>query len=209
MSTLLALLAWLSTPVGEANQWAATVAGLSSTDCDAPLWRQPRACPERLRWSLTVIADRESVGSFADSLRWQGEHPADGWAARRIAANGAARGWLKSWCPFHQEDDAISTWSNYGLMYGYNQHRVPELGPCWPSWLLGFPRVAALASARRMLSVCLGDRPDGWCPSMVDEMRARDRRLRREAGALARERRARCRAERGAQRCGYSQSPPA
>ena len=184
---LWALLLYLAIPtVDQANRDAALLVGRAGPECDRALWRQPHDCSARIRAALRHVADRESVGNFADHMLWQGRHARDGWADARVHRKAQRRPTLAvaSWCPWVDEVEGSSTVGNHGLMSDYNRHFLDIPGNCIPWWVFAAPRVSSIAAARKYVRQCGRDgeaySPDlagGWCPALLPQMRARRRRV--------------------------------
>ena len=188
IGAVLALLLPLVGPtVDEAH--AAAVADLEP--CEGPWDAQAYDCPERARWALAAIADREGPGNYAASTAWVGIHGRDSRFAPRLwerghrrGRKGHFRGALSWWCPVHSSSTGMSTVGPHGLIYVYNVHRLGVPGNCVPWWVLAAPAVSARVALDRYLERC-GAEPDGWCPSLDAAQRSRDRRCKR--GDLARQ----------------------
>lgn len=153
-------------------------------ECDAPIFSQPYDCPDRVRWALVAIADRESPGNYSARKRWVGRHRGDSrldarlWTAGwRRADKGYKKAALSWWCPAHLSPEGLSTVGPHGLIYLYNVHRLDAVGNCLPWWLFASPEQSARAARHRYLQLCDDAGPArGWCPSLRAAMSARKRR---------------------------------
>lgn len=167
--------------VEEAN--AAAAAELDDReDCDVPIAEQPYDCPERVRWALVAISDRELPDPAPWSYRWYGRHAGDSWAddglwrsGHRRGRKGRTTGALHSWCPAHLDSEGMSTVGTHGLMYLYNVHYVGAPGNCIPWWIFASPTVSAEAARDRYLKLC-EEKATGWCPSLHAVLQAWRRR---------------------------------
>lgn len=177
------ILAFLLAPTAHANARAAALLGARETACDAPLWRQPYGCAERVEAALRHVSDRESPGSYGDGYWWVGRHAGDSQYDARVRRKAQRRARLASpwWCPWSAPEGS-STVGPHGLMRAYHAHRV---GGCLPWQAFGLSSVSSIAAASWYLEHCgePGDvyRPDlvGWCPGLIDQMQARRRRQQR------------------------------
>jgi hypothetical protein len=163
--------------------------------CDQALEHQPYMCPERVRWALTAIADREMPGVSAH-VHWFGIHERDSIHEDALWRHGHRRGRagkseaaLSSLCPFHADAHGMSTVGPHGLMYLYNVHRFGVVANCVPWWWLAIPSHSAEAALDRYIELCAdrtADDPphDGWCPSTAAMKRARRYRLRHLPSAV-------------------------
>jgi hypothetical protein len=152
--------------------------------CATPLEEQRYDCPERTRWALTAIADRESPYSFSDGVRWVGRHPRDSghdaglWRlGHRRGRAGRRTGALSWWCPAHHDAEGMSTVGPHGMIYLYNVHRLDVPGNCVPWWIFAAPQISAVAALHRYLDLC--DEPSSWCPTLPAVVRARNARAAR------------------------------
>jgi hypothetical protein len=156
--------------VDEAN--AAVAAELEAREaCEVPLLQQPYDCPERVRWALTAVSDRELPDPGPWTYRWYGRHIGDShhelglWKlGHRRGREGRRTGALRSWCPAHRDPEGMSTVGTHGLIYLYNAHYLDVVGNCIPWWLFAAPMFSAEAARERYLDLC-EDRSGGWCPS--------------------------------------------
>jgi hypothetical protein len=151
--------------------------------CAAPLEQQPYDCPERVRWALTAISDREMPGDYSGNIRWAGRHRGDAhfdlelWRmGHRRGAQGKRKASLAWWCPAHWSPTGMSTVGVHSLMYAYNVHRLGVPGNCVPWWMLGIPSVSVEAATDRYLDLCDQPDPSGWCPTLSATVAARRRR---------------------------------
>jgi hypothetical protein len=153
--------------------------------CFVPLARMPYDCPERVRWALTAIADRELPQSNTDGVRWFGihrgdsVHEADLWTlGHRRGRKGFSEGALSWWCPAHADPIGMSTAGPHGMIYAFNVHRLRAPGNCVPWWIFAAPKISAIAARDRYLEHC--GRPErarsSWCPSPRAVLAARNRR---------------------------------
>lgn len=171
--------------VDQAN--AAVAAELEAHEgCDRPLLEQSYDCPERVRWALTAISDRELPSPGQWTYRWFGRHDGDSWAEPGLWKKGHRRGRegkrtaaLHSWCPAHSDPEGMSTVGTHGLIYVFNVHRLGVPGNCIPWWIFAAPSFSAEAARARYLKLC--KEPGGWCPTpnaILQAMRRRcDRRI--------------------------------
>lgn len=168
--------------VEEAN--AAVAAELDTWEaCDAPLFEQPWNCPERVRWALVAISDRELPSPGEWTYRWYGRHAVDSryevgfWRkGHRRGREGRKTGALHWWCPAHHDAEGMSTVGLHGLVYLFNVHRFGVPGNCVPWWVLGVPTFSAAVARDRYLDQCRPDKADGWCPSVDAVFRSWRRR---------------------------------
>jgi len=180
-----ALLRLFGPEVDEAN--AAAVAELEVYDaCKAPLWEQAWDCPERVRWALAAISDRECPGNYCAHRKWVGRHRQDSVHDEGIWRRGHARGErgyhagaLHWWCPAHATPTGMSTVGPHGLIYAFNVHRMHVLGNCVPWWVFASPTVSAQVARERYLKLCGPQRRSGWCPSVRSSYRSWKRRCAR------------------------------
>ncbi len=171
--------------VDDAN--AAAAAELPErVECDAPFMHQPYDCPDRVRWALTAISDRECPGNYCGKRRWVGRHRRDSghdpglWRmGHRRGAKGYRTGGLHWWCPAHADPEGMSTVGPHGLIYAYNVHRLRVPGNCVPWWVFAAPAVSAKAARARYLKMCDVEGRSAWCPSASAAYRAYRRRCRR------------------------------
>lgn len=182
-----ALLRAFGPSVDEANEAAAAEVE-PYLECEAPLWEQPYDCPERVRWALAAISDRECPGNYCAHRHWVGRHRGDSGLESDLWRRGHRRGWehpdwrksaLRWWCPAHATPGGMSTVGPHGLIYLFNIHRLDAAGNCVPWWVLASPAVSARAATHRYLELCSGDTPSGWCPSPKAAYRSWHRRCRR------------------------------
>ncbi len=174
MNMLLAsILRLLTSELDEAHEEVTATLPMVSA-CDKPLRRQPYDCPERARWALTAIADRET--GYAPHTRWFGRHPGDAVHERVLWNIGRDRGVLEPWCHAHDSPVGMSTVGPHGMMYVFNVQRLRLPGNCVPWWLFATSGLSAIAALDRYLANC--DDPDarGWCPSSSAIRRALRRR---------------------------------
>ena len=182
---LSALLRLFGPEVDEVN--ASVAAELEvRAECEGPLWERPFDCPERVRWALVAISDRECPGDYCAHRTWVGRHGGDSghdkglWAkGHRRGARGYREGALHWWCPAHQDPVGMSTVGPHGLIYLYNVHRLGVLGNCVPGWILAAPSVSARAALDRYLELCGAESPSGWCPTIKAAFNSRIRRCHR------------------------------
>lgn len=168
---LKSILLALFTTSNQASVDAALQYATMREDCEVPLGEQPLDCPERFRWALLTISNRETIGSWSPDRLWVGRHTGDSDLEFRLYTKGHARGRLSLLCPFHWMPDGKSTVSPWGLMYVYNVQRFDFMENCVPWWLMSFAGVSVHAAADRYMAVCLSDDPDGWCPSTFEVVR--------------------------------------
>lgn len=154
-------------------------------ECEVPLWEQPYDCPERVRWALVAISDRESPGNYSARFHWVGRHRRDSGHEERLwtrglerGAKGYRRGGLHWWCPAHWGAEGMSTVGPHGLIYAFNVHRMGVAGNCVPWWVFATPSESARVARHRYLKLC-GDNRKGWCPTPEAAERSRTRRCRR------------------------------
>ena len=184
---LAAILRILGPSVDEANAQAA--AELDAYEaCDVPLWEQPYDCPERVRWALTAISDRECPGNYCAHRRWVGRHGRDSGHEEGLWRKGHRRGWehpnwtkgaLKWWCPAHWSAEGMSTVGPHGLIYLFNVARLEVQGNCVPWWWFATPTVSARAARERYLERCDDGTGKGWCPKIEFQQKVRRRRCHR------------------------------
>jgi hypothetical protein len=131
--------------------------------CVRPLIGQPYDCPERVRWALTAISDRECPGHYSAKIRWVGRHSTDKHFESKLLKKGHRRGNLSGWCPFHWWSEGMSTDGIHGLMYIYTVHYLEIPGNCVPWWVFAAPQVSARTALAMYLDKC--DTGHSWCPS--------------------------------------------
>lgn len=196
MNILTALLALILTPVDEANIEAATRFGNDRIECDVALASQPYDCPDRLRWALLTISNRESAGNWSPDRLWTGISEMDSKHSLKVKARGHKVGRLQWWCPFHWGSDGFATVGPHGQFYVYNVQRLGMTGNCVPWQYMALNEVSAEVAAKRYLAVCDADvyspnmdmKPgDGWCPTLGQVVATR-RRYRLRAAAKRRQR---------------------
>ena len=170
------LLGILTMNVDSANAFAAGLLGEDTPACRYQ-WRKPYDCPDRMRESLAAVSDRELPQEGRGVSIWFGRHYIDSGHDSGLHRKGHRRGILADWCPWHAEDEGMSTVGPHGLMYVLNVGRLEVPGNCVPWEALGLSVVSALAAGRRYLSNCENE-PEGrsWCPSAAARRRARKRR---------------------------------
>lgn len=178
-----ALLRVLGPTLGDVHAELAAELPRDDEACAGELERQRYDCPERTRWALSAIADRECPGSFSDEYRWIGRHRIDSvhepglWRlGHRRGRKGYQRGALAPWCPAHRDAVGMSTVGPHGLIYLYNVHRLDAPGNCVPWWIMAAPAVSGRAALHRYLELCAAPDASGWCPTIRAIERARDAR---------------------------------
>jgi hypothetical protein len=171
LALMVATLLKLAGPQLDAVHAQAVLELPAGPQCDAPLWEQPYDCPERVRWALVAIADRESPGNYSARYRWVGRHAQDSvhdldlWrVGHERGRKGYRRGALAWWCPVHTDPLGMSTVGPHGLIYLFNVHRLEVPGNCVPWWLFAVPSVSAEAAIDRYLQLC-EDMRSSWCPT--------------------------------------------
>lgn len=174
MSIILAGLLRLLSPDLDTAHAAVVTTLPAAAQCDRPIRRQAYDCPERARWALTAIADRET--GYAPNMRWFGRHPDDSKHERVVWNIGRDRGVLEPWCPAHDSPVGMSTVGPHGMMYVFNVHRLRVPGNCVPWWLFATPGISAIAALDRYLHNCDDADAGGWCPSTAAIRRALRRR---------------------------------
>ena len=190
LALYLAALAWLSPdsiaerlhlPTTDEGNLAAVAARLvDREECDDDLDYQPHDCPERARWALLTISNRESPGNWTPNRRWvgvrtyQGDHKHSAKIGRRMRE----RGRFQAWCPFHWGDEGFSTVGPHGLIYGFNVQRGRWAGNCVPWQYVAAPMQSARLALDRYLDKCEDEPEPGrrsWCPRIAQVVATRDR----------------------------------
>lgn len=162
---MLRLLFMLATTSNQASIDAALEYGRGGDDCEVPVWEQRYDCPERMRWALLTISNRETVGGWTPHTLWVGRHLRDSKHEDGLWRSGHDDETLSQACPFHWTPTGMSTVSAYGLIYKFNIRRLGAPGNCVPWWLVAFSGVASRIAASRYLKNCEME-PVGrsWCP---------------------------------------------
>lgn len=135
-------------------------------ECHVELHLQPYDCPERARWALLAISNRESPNGWSPARRWVGVHAGDAGHSPGLGQRMRERGVFASWCPAHWGSDGFSTVGPHGMIYAFNVKRLGVVGNCVPWWVFALPRVSARAALHRYLDLCEAE-PVGrsWCPT--------------------------------------------
>jgi hypothetical protein len=165
---MLRLLFMLATTSNQASIDAALLYGSSADECsELEVWEQPYDCPERMRWALLTISNRETIDGWAVHRVWVGRHLRDSHHEDGLWRKGHRDGTLSQACPFHWTPTGMSTVSGYGMIYTYNVERLRAPLNCVPWWMMAFSGVAVHAAAERYLKLCEVE-PTGrsWCPRL-------------------------------------------
>ena len=179
LGTLLALLLSLLPTTDEGNVAAAATLP-DREECDDELAFQAYDCPERARWALLTISNRESPYSWSPNRRWVGQHTAggDNLHSARIGRMARKLDRYSWWCPSHWGDEGHSTAGPHGLMVGYNVQRLDAPGNCVPWWIFATARVSATAALDRYVELCATEPAPGersWCPRLDRVVATRER----------------------------------
>jgi hypothetical protein len=205
LNLLLAAILHLWTTTDEANQRLASTLP-DREECHDDLQFQPYDCPDRARWALLTISNRESPGGWSPSTRWVGVHTSfgDHRLSARIGRKMRSRGDFQWWCPAHWGDSGFSTVGPHGLIYGFNVARLEVPGNCVPWQIFALPVVSATAALDRYVDKCAVERAEGtrgWCPRTDEVLVTKARWDERRRRVRRRARRRRCVEERGEARC--------
>ena len=173
-----ALASLLNFPTTDDGNNAASSTLPDREECHDDLELQPYDCPERARWSLLAISNRESPYSWSPSRRWVGQHTANGDSKHSAGLGrwGRRVGRLSWLCPFHWGDAGFSTVGPHGMIYAYNVQRLDVPGNCVPWQVFASPLPSAKAALGRYLKRCEKEPTRrSWCPRLAAVIATRDR----------------------------------
>ncbi len=176
---MLSILLWIlsALPTTDDGNRAAAATLADREECADDLAFQAYDCPERARWALLTISNRESPYSWSPRRHWVGEHTrhGDNRHSARLGRKARARGLFSWWCPAHWGDDGFSTVGPHGLMYAYNVRRLDVPGNCVPWQVLASPMVSARVALSRYVDRCEDPEGRSWCPTLIQVVATRDR----------------------------------
>ena len=176
----------LQLPTTDEGNLAAVATLTDREECDDDLEFQPWDCPERARWALLTISNRESPYNWSPSTRWVGQHvrQGDNRYSAGLGRRAHRRGTFQWWCPAHWGSEGFSTVGPHGLMYAFNVHRLDIPGNCVPWWVFATAEVSAHVALDRYLDRCeLEPVGRSWCPKLAAVLATRTRWDRRAARA--------------------------